>query len=127
MRKLNLWIIIMAVVLMSSFSSCAQQPKSANSSEALKAASTMQTTEEKVKFLISEANAFVSSKKFEDAVSTAQYILSNLDANSADARSILEKARADIEKLAQAKIAEAKAEAGKAVSDVKNKINSFGN
>ena len=76
----------------------------------------MKTVQEKVNYLVDQANAFVSSKEFEEAIKTAQYILSNFDQNSQKAKDIIEKAKAELSKKATA-----------AVDDIKGKISGFGN
>jgi len=106
-------LVAMALALTLSLMGCAQQPKSANSNDAVQQSKQLKSTEEQVKFLISEANAFINSEKIDEAVKTSQYILSKLDSNSSEAKSILEKAKAgreagSMEKRARA-IAEEKA------------------
>jgi len=86
-----------------------QKPQAANSSEAIQQSQAMATTQEKVQYLVKEANAFINSQNFDQAVQTAKYILSNLDQNSADAKSILERAQVELKKLADQKLQEAQA------------------
>lgn len=110
--KKKLIVIVSILFIGASIWGCTQ--KAANSSEAIQAAQAKQTVDQKVSYLVSQANAFVSSKEFDEAIKTAQYILSNLDKDSAAAQSIIEKAKAEMQKAAQA-----------AVSDVKDKLPSF--
>lgn len=122
MKKTVLFLIALAVVL--SASACEQ--RAATSQEAINLAKEKQTIEAQVDYLISQANSFVSSQKFDEAINTAKYILAELDQNSQEAQGIIESAKAGLEKLAQQKIEEAKAEAGKTLDDVKGKISGFG-
>lgn len=91
-----------------SVTGCSQQPKAADSKAAIEQAKVMETVEEKTKYLVSEANAFVNNKNFDEAVKTAKYVLSNLDAESQEAKSIIEKATAEIKKMAEQKAEELK-------------------
>ena len=93
----------------------AQKPQSANSAQAIQQTQSMPDVQAKVNFLVKEANAFLSSQKFDDAVNTAKYILSNLDKNSTEAKSILEKAQAELKKLAEQKVNEVKGDLQKTI------------
>lgn len=105
--------VFLAVIFLTvSFAGCAQQPKAANSQEAIAQSKSLATVDEQVKYLVGQANAFVSSKNYEQAVQTAQYVLSSLDANSQEAKSILDKAAAEIKKLAEQKAEELKKSLG---------------
>ena len=77
---------------------CAQQPKAANAEQAIEQSKSLPTVEEKAEYLVKQANAFVNSKDFEQAIQTAKHVLVNLDANSAEAKSILEKATEEMKK-----------------------------
>lgn len=105
---------------------CGQQAKTANSSQAIEQAKTMKTVDEQVKFLVAEANAFIGSKQYQDAVNAAQYILASLDKNSQEAKGILEKATAELTQVAQEKVAQAQATANKAMDDMKTKLGTIG-
>lgn len=121
-KMIFLFIAVFACVL----TGCAQQSKSENSQQAIEQAKTLQTVEEQAKYLVSEANAFINSKKFEEAVATAKYILAELDGNSQEAKSILERAQEELKKLAEQKAAELKIGADQAIDDMKDKVSSFG-
>ncbi len=82
-----------------------------SSSEAIQNSQALNTVQEKVDYLVKQAEAFYNSKEFKSAVETAQYILSNLDSNSAKAKDLIEKAKTQLQAAAQ-----------KAVSDVSNKL-----
>jgi hypothetical protein len=106
--------LLVAVLMISAFGivGCAQKAKTASSSEAIEQAKQMQSVEDQVKFLVSEANAFLNSQKFDEAVNTAKYVLGQLDANSQDAKSIIEKAQAELKKLAEQKMQDVKGALG---------------
>ena len=112
--KRTLTILISAALIAGiGLMGCAQ--KAASSSEAIELAKAKETVEQKVNYLVGQANAFVNSKEFDEAIKTAQYILSNLDKDSTAAQGIIEKAKEEMKKAAQA-----------AVDDVKSKLGSFG-
>ena len=116
MKKIFGVVLVCFIVLAVAMTGCAQTaPKSTSSQEAITQAQALTTVPEKVKYLVGQANAFLNSKQFDQAINTAQYILSNLDASSLDAKSIIEKAKAELQKAGQ-----------KALSDVTGKLGSFG-
>jgi hypothetical protein len=111
----KIYLVAVAGMLMSGLALTGCAKKSADSGAAVQQAQTLKTTDEKVQYLIGQANAFLSSKEFDQAIKTAQYVLSNLDANSADAKSIIEKAKAELQKVGT-----------QAVNDLKQGLGSFG-
>ena len=112
MRQIPKLTAIMLVVLVVFVSGCAQQPKSENASGAIEQAKALESVEAQVNYLVKEANAFISSEKFDEAINTAKYILSELDKESVQAKGIIEKAQAELKKLAAAKLDEAKGALG---------------
>ncbi len=98
---------------------CAQQPKTANSSEAIQASKQLESAEKKVQYLVGEAKAFLSQENYQEAINTAQYILNEVDKNSQAAMDIIEKAKAQLTKMA----GEA---AAKVESDVKGVLGGLG-
>lgn len=96
-------------------SGCAQQAKATDSQQAIAQAEQYQSIEEKVQYLVTQANQFLNSKEFNEAISTAQYVIKELDQNSQDAKNILETAKAELQKVAQG-----------AVKDVKNVLGGIG-
>jgi hypothetical protein len=90
-------------------------PKSASSQEAIEAAKSMETVEEKVSFLMAEANAFYSSKEFQQAIDIAQHVLRYLDSDSQEAKNLIEKAKQALTEAAQG-----------AVDDVTSKLGDLG-
>lgn len=111
-------LIVFAVVLSLSMLSIGcgqQQPKAASSKEAIDVAKAMETSKEKVDYLMTQANGFYKSKEFQQAVDLAQYVLSYLDNESQPAKDLLEKAKQAL----TAKVDEA-------VGDVKKSIGGLG-
>jgi len=106
-------VLLLAAGLM--ISGCAQQAKTSNSQEAIDQAQQYQSVDEKVRYLVSQANQFLNSQEFNEAISTAQYIIRNLDQNSQDAKNIIETAKAELQKAAEG-----------AVKDVKNVLGGIG-
>jgi biopolymer transport protein ExbB/TolQ len=85
--------------------------KSGSVSEAIQSSQSLKTVQEKADYLIKQAEAFYNSKEFQQAIQTAQYILSNLDKNSQPAQDLIEKAKAQLQATAQ-----------KAAGDLKSKL-----
>ena len=85
--------------------------KSGSTSEAIQNSQALKTVQEKADYLIKQAEAFYNSKEFQKAIETAQYVLSNLDANSQPAKDLIEKAKAQLQAAAQ-----------KVAGDVSNKL-----
>jgi hypothetical protein len=81
------------------------------SSQVIQKSQTLKTVQEKTNYLIKQAQAFYSSKEFQQAIEVAQYVLSNLDRNSQPAKNLIEKAKAQLQNAA-----------GKAVGDIGNKL-----
>lgn len=88
--------------------------RAANSQEAISNAKSMKTVEEQVNYLVGQANGFVNSKNFDEAINTAKYVLANLDSNSQAAQNIVTKATEEMKKAAMG-----------AVDDMKKKLGSF--
>lgn len=120
MKRNGIGIFIIAVVIIPLvIAGCAQQPKTANSSEAIKASQQLESAEKKVQYLVSEAKGFLSQENYQEAINTAQYILNEVDKNSQAAMDIIEKAKAQLTKAA----GEA---AAKVESDVKGVLGGLG-
>lgn len=114
MKKGLCMLMVLGLVLSFTMVGCGPK-KAESSSAAIETAKAMQTTEERVDYLVGQAKAFYSSKDFQDAIDTAQYILSYLDKDSQAAKDLLEKAKKALTEAAEG-----------AVEDVKNKIGDFG-
>lgn len=85
--------------------------KSASASEAIQNSQALKTVEEKVSYLIKQAEAFYNSKEFQQAIQAVQHVLSYLDKDSQQAKDLIEKAKAQLQATAQ-----------KAMGDVSNKL-----
>ena len=109
--------IILCLVLTSAAIGCgqSQQPRAASSHDAIQNSQAMQTSEQKADYLISQANQFLNSKEYNEAISTAQYVLINVDQNSRAAKETIEKAKAELAKVAQ-----------KSVDDMKKQLENLG-
>jgi len=110
MRK----VIILGVILCCAgalFLSAGCAKKAGSSSEAIQSSQSLKTVQEKTNYLMNQAQSFYNSKEFQQAVETAQYVLSNLDKNSQQAKDLIEKARVQLQAAAQ-----------KAMGDVSNKL-----
>lgn len=114
MKKTVFLVLVISFALSLSAVGCGQK-STGSSTEAIQSVQTMQTTQEKVTSLISQANALYNSKQFQQAIDIAKYILTTLDSNSQPAKDLLTKATEAL-----------KAQAGKVVEDVKGTLGSFG-
>jgi len=75
--------------------------KAASVSEAIQNSQALKTVQEKADYLIKQADAFYNSKEFQEAIQTAQYVLNNLDKNSQAAQSLIEKAKTQLQAIAE--------------------------
>jgi len=118
MRKNLMLFAVCCLALSLGVTGCGRQ-KAASSGEAIEASRAMQTVEQKVDYLVGQAEAFYNSKEYQEAVTTAQYVLNSLDQNSQEAKDLLLKAK-------EALVARAQEAVGAAAEGMKNKIGSFG-
>jgi hypothetical protein len=114
------------VVILTSFMSVGCQQKASNAQSAIDQSKTKGTVEAQVDYLVGQANSFINSKNFDEAIATAQYILSNLDKSSNKAQGIIEQAKAELQKLAQQEVEDLKKDAGKTVDGMKQKLGALG-
>ena len=108
--------IVAAVVLIAGaaiFTGCAQKPQAENAQQAIEQSKTKGSVEAQAQYLVSQANAFVNSQKFDEAIQSAKYVLANLDANSQEAKSVIEKATEQLKQMAQEKAAAVQKSLGK--------------
>ena len=108
------FIVIIAFVFSALFAGCAQE-KADSSSSAIEATQSMQSVQEKVDYLIKQAQAFYNSKDFQQTIDIAQYILQNLDSDSLEAKNLLTKAKEALTSAAKS-----------ALDDAKKSLGSFG-
>ncbi len=106
MRKLLVVVVALLCVSIAMIGCGAK--KEVSGSAAIQQSQVMATVDEKVSYLSAQAKAFINSKEYDQAVSVAQYILSNVDRNSAEAKLLLEKAKTELTAQAKAKMEEVK-------------------
>ncbi len=82
--------------------------RAASSRDAIDASKVMQTVDEKVDYLMGQANAFYNSKEYDQAIEIAQYVLAGLDKNSTAAKDLITKAKGKLAALAEQKADELK-------------------
>ena len=126
MKKFITYSFVMTLMLAVGIMGCSQPPQSANASEAIENAKAKQSVEEQAQYLIKEANAFVNSQQFDEAIKAAKHVLAKLDTESQEAQGIIEKAKAEIEKLAKEKAEEMKSKAEDMKKDMKDKMGGLG-
>lgn len=107
MRKSVLILLVVGLVAGLALYGCGAK-KAESSKAAITETKTMQTTQEKVDYLIGQAKAFYNSKEFQNAVDVAQYVLVYLDKDSAEAKSLLDKAKDALAQQAKSAVEEAK-------------------
>jgi hypothetical protein len=86
------------------FIGAASVQKPVTAIEAIQNAQTLGSVPSKVDYLMKQANALYDSKKFQDAIDVAQYVLTKLDKNSTQAQSLIEKAKSELQAAAQGAI-----------------------
>ena len=115
MRKGLYFFVALSLVFGMSITGCGQK-KAASSTQAIETANGMQTVEEKVNYLVGQAEVFYKSKEFQGVVDISQYVLQYLDKESPKAREMLAKAKDMLVSEAQSKL-----------SDVKKSLPKLGN
>jgi len=71
---------------------CGKQA-AASSSEAIQQARTLKTPGQQADYLVSQAQGFVKSEDYQEAIKTAQYVLSSVEPKSQAANDVLEQAK----------------------------------
>ena len=107
MKVLAAIIISLFLVTALTLTGCGPQ-KAETSRDAINTAKTMETKQEQVEYLVSQAQAFINSDQFQGAIDIAQYVLQYLDRDSAQARSLLDQAKSALAAQAQKAAEEAK-------------------
>lgn len=100
-------------------SGCGQQPRAQNSDEAIQQAEQMQDAGQKIDYLTAEAEAFLESEEYQDALATAQYVLFRLDQDSQRARDVVESAKARMKEATEQQME-------KMQGDLENQIDRIG-
>ncbi len=109
----NGFVFVLCLGLLTAVWGCTQ--KAENAQAAIEQSEQHATVDAKVDYLVGQANAFLNSDEFNEAIKTAQHILRNLDQDSQTAQGIIEKARAALEQ-----------EVGKTAEEMKNKLQGLG-
>lgn len=112
MRLTKTGMVALSALVMVSMAAAGCAKRAASSSEAIEHARTLKAPEEQANYLISQAQAFLGSKNYQEAVATAQYVLANVDANSKAARGVLQQAKAQLEQGAKAAAGDMKKKLG---------------
>jgi hypothetical protein len=99
MRTLFVMLLVVVLGMGVMLAGCGPQ-KEASSQAAIEKSKSMATVEEKADYLIKQAETFMNSKDFQQAVEVAQYVLAEVDKESVKAKDLLEKAKAELEKAA---------------------------
>ncbi len=110
MNNSKIKILIIGLVIGFIAFGCGQRAQ--NSGEAIELSKVKATVEAQAKYLVQQANGFINSDQFDEAIKTARYVLSNLDSKSTAAQGIIEKAQAELKKIADQKIREIKGKLG---------------
>lgn len=100
MKKFLLWGILLCFGC-GMFLSLGCVEKAASVNEAIQNSQAYKTVQEKVNYLVGQAQAFYNSKQYQDAVNVANYVLGKLDANSQAAKDLIEKAKSQLQAMAQ--------------------------
>ena len=103
MRKVLLLILAGILICSVAVTGCAQK-KAESSKEAINTAKAMDSAEKQMKYLESQANAFLKAKEYTDAVELSNYVLRNLDKESKKAREILDQATKEMRALFEDKL-----------------------
>ena len=104
--KHGLLLAAVAIVGLGVLAGCSKQ--AASSSEAIQHAKTLKTPERQADYLVSQAQVFVKSEDYQEAIKTAQYVLSSVDTHSQAATDLLGQAKAKLAADAQAVVDDAK-------------------
>jgi len=92
MKKSLILGIVIALLFGLTLTGCGAK-KAESSREAISVAKTMETTEQKINYLVGQAKSFYNSKEFQGAVDIAQHILRYLDSDSQQAKDLLQQAK----------------------------------
>lgn len=102
----GLLLAAIAIAGLGVLAGCSKQ--AASSSEAIQHAKTLKTLKQQADYLMSQAQAFVDSQDYQEAIKTAQYVLLSVDVHSSAATDLLEQAKAKVAADAQAVVGDTK-------------------
>ncbi|MFC1548824.1 hypothetical protein ACFL5E_02575 [Candidatus Omnitrophota bacterium] len=71
-------------------------PKAGSSREAIDTAKAMATVQEQTQYLVGQAESFIDSDEFQNAVDVLQYVLTYLDKDNPQAKELLQKAKDEL-------------------------------
>ncbi len=114
MNTLKTLSMVMLVAFGAMTAGCGQK-QTASAQEAIEVSKSKGTVQEQADYLVGQAQTFLSKENYDQALVTANHILTNLDQNSKAAQDILMKARTDMQNAAQG-----------TVNDVKKKFGNLG-
>jgi len=107
MRKVVALFAIACLAISFTAAGCGAK-KAESSRAAIDEAKAMETTKEKVDYLVGQAKSFYSSDQFQDVIDIAQYVLTYLDKDSAAAKDLITKAKEQLQAKAQGILDDAK-------------------
>jgi hypothetical protein len=110
MRKTIVFAAAISLIVGSGLLGCAE--KATSSQDAIEKSKSYEGAEGQAKYLIKQANGFLDSEEFNEAIKTAQYVLRNLDDSSEEAKRIIEESRAELKEVATDAIEDAKRKLG---------------
>jgi hypothetical protein len=113
----GLLLAAVAITGLGILAGCSQQ--AVNSSEAIQRAKTLATPEQQGNYLVNQMQGFVNSGDYQEAVKTAQYMLSSVDAHSHEAMGLLAQAKAKMAADAQAVTGDERKPSGARSTDVR--------
>jgi len=102
MRRIGMLLVIAALAGSAILDGCTRQ--AASSSEAIEYAKTLRSAEQQSSYLVSQAQVFIDSQDYQEAIQTAQYVLSSVDPRSQSAMDLMGQAKAKLAADAQAVI-----------------------
>jgi len=92
------YILVIVLAAVFTFSGCGPA-KESTGTKALQKSETINTIDQKVDYLVAQAKAFYNSKEFNDAIAVAQHVITNLDANSQEAKKLLADSKAKLSEM----------------------------
>ena len=109
-REIRALMTVTVLATLPMIAGCGQ--KAASSSEAIQHAQTLKTPQQQADYLVTQAQSFLNSKQYQEAIQSAQYVLAKIDVNSQAARDLLEKAKTQLAGDAQGAVSDAKKKLG---------------
>lgn len=92
------FFLILSLAVFSLSSGCGAANNKSNSGNVIESAKRITGKEAKINYLISEGEKFIASEQFQDAINTAEYILSNLDKGNPQAKDLINRAKESLAK-----------------------------